>query len=62
MTEIRCACDEPECKIKIRVEGDGKLVYLWITDRDGDETLMYLDPNRVVELVRELKRALLDLL
>lgn len=31
-------------------------------DKDGDESLMYLDPNGAVELIRDLRSALLNII
>jgi len=61
---IRCACGEDSCCIKIKLEAwpEENYVYLWFTDKDGKETLMYLDPNTVVSLIKELKEALVELM
>ncbi len=49
---VRCACREQECKIRIRLCQDG----IWFRDPDGKESLMYLDLNTAHELIQELKR------
>lgn len=38
MTIIKCACGNPHCRIKISVEDDQ---HVMITDKDGDDSLMY---------------------
>ncbi len=54
---ISCACGKKGCLTKIEF-GDG----LHFTDKDGNETLMYLDANSLVALVHEARAAYLDLL
>ena len=62
MSVVRCACGEEECKIRIKLETwDDGYIYLWFTDKDGKETLMYLDPNTTVELIHALKDALMKI-
>lgn len=53
---IRCSCGDKECKIQVNLVGEG----LWIVDKDGDETLMYLDPNTIVALINELRKLLIQ--
>ena len=58
---VKCACNHQDCKIEIKVQAVDGEIHLWITDKDGNESLMYLDPNRVVELIHELRSALLSI-
>jgi hypothetical protein len=51
-----CICQEKDCKIKIRFDGNR----LWFTDNVGKETVMYLNPNTTVELITLLKGILMD--
>ena len=60
---IKCACGEEKCKVMIKLETwDDGGIYLWFTDKDGKETLMYLDPNTTVELIHALKNALMEVM
>jgi len=52
---VKCACGGEECKIQINLVEEG----LWFVDKDGDETLMYLDPNTIVALIHELRKLLI---
>ena len=61
MTIIKCACRNEECKVQIRLETDGDMILLWYTDKDEKETLMYLDANTAIELIRALKECILEL-
>ncbi|RLE48716.1 MAG: hypothetical protein DRJ18_01450 [Candidatus Methanomethylicota archaeon] len=61
MTVIKCACKQEECKVQIKLETDGNIIMLWYTDKDGKETLMYLDANTAIELIRALKQCILEL-
>ena len=27
---------------------------IWLTSKDGDQSLMYVDPNTIVEIIKEL--------
>lgn len=56
---IKCACNNQECKTQIRLDSMSRA--LWFTDKDGNETLMYLDPNTVVKLIEELRDVLLEM-
>jgi len=51
---IKCTCGNELCKTSISVEDDG----LWLMDKKGESTLMYLDPNGMVDLIRRLQGAL----
>ena len=53
---IRCACGQLDCKIAIYIEKG----QLWFTDKDGEQTLMHLDANTIVKLIKGLKVALLE--
>lgn len=61
MTVIKCACGQEGCKVQIRLETDDRNIMLWYTDKDGKETLMYLDANTAIELIRALKECILEL-
>lgn len=52
---IKCSCGDKECKIQINVVEEG----LWFVDKNGGETLMYLDPNTIVALINELRKSLI---
>ena len=54
---VGCACGDGRCGISIRLDAISHA--LWFTDADGKETLMYLDPNAICCLIREL-RGILD--
>jgi len=51
---IKCACGSKECPIELYINGKE----LWFIDKQGHETLMYLSPNSIVELIYQLKEAL----
>ena len=61
---IKCACGSKDCKTGIFFGhpslGDGA-IDLFFRDADGREHLMYLDANTTVELIRALKKELLEL-
>jgi hypothetical protein len=54
---VNCACKDELCPIKIFFDGDR----LHFIDHKGEETLMYLDANAVVELRTELTKVLNNL-
>lgn len=54
---IKCACNTKDCKIGIYFDQD----HLWFVDKNGKETLMYLDPNTIVELIKKLKEVLVSM-
>ena len=60
MCTVKCACGDENCKIQIKIYVMDGEIHLWFTDKNGEETLMYLDPNTVVELIHVLKSVLLD--
>lgn len=51
---IKCACGDKDCPIEIRLCDKE----LWMTNKSGEETLMYLDANSTVELIKEAHQAL----
>jgi hypothetical protein len=51
MSIIQCTCQDSKCKTGIRVERDG----LWLRGKDGQDSLMYVDPNTIRDLVAELR-------
>lgn len=54
---IKCSCKGEDCKTGVRVEAGG----LWLTNKKGEECLMYLDANTTIKLIKELKVRLLKL-
>jgi hypothetical protein len=52
---VRCACGNKECKIKVYISRRE----FWFTDPEGKEYLMYLDANAIIEMMGELRCALL---
>jgi len=51
MTTIRCACGDHNCPTKVWVDGDN---HLWMTGKDNQDSLMYLDSHTRIELLRAL--------
>lgn len=47
---ITCSCRDSSCKSNIRISGDE----CWVTNSCDKETLIYLNANRKVALIREL--------
>jgi len=58
MTELKCTCKTKDCPTKINLSNAGEL---WITDKEGKETLMYIDANTIVEMIKYLKDNLIKL-
>ena len=58
MTTIKCCCLSSTCTTAIRVENNG----LWFIDKDGRETLMYVDPNTLQKLIAELRDLYISML
>lgn len=56
---VKCCCGDTNCKIALWVEHEPHAI--WFRDKNGNETLMYVDANTVVELIKELKRMLLSM-
>ena len=52
----KCACGDKNCKTEIRFDSASHA--LWFTDKAGNETLMYLDANTIIELVHGLRDVL----
>lgn len=48
---IKCSCKDKDCPIRIVFDEDR----LWFTGKDNKETLMYLDANVIVNLIKQLK-------
>ncbi len=58
---VSCKCGYDECRAKVWVEVfDG--VSIRFKDSKGREDFVVLDANDIVELIKELKRALLSML
>ncbi len=55
---VKCSCGDADCKIKVTISGVSDTVEVWFIDKNGKETLMYLDANGIVDLVYELRKAL----
>jgi len=62
--EIKCACDNKGCSTVLEINQGLSYVDLMITNnKDGTpkhETIV-LDPNTVVQLIKQLKQALSDM-
>lgn len=56
MPEIKCACENPKCIVTLQF-ADGNLI---VTDKKGQEQLIYLDPNAIADLVCEARKALIE--
>lgn len=49
-TTIKCTCGEDSCPIKIATTDEG----LALTGKDGEQSLMYLDANAIVSMIKAL--------
>lgn len=54
---IKCSCGDKDCKTRIKFDENR----LWFEDEEGKETLMYLDANTIVDLIRKLKEILIKM-
>lgn len=54
---IKCACNDKLCPIKILFDGNR----LHFIDKKGEETVMYLDANTIVELKNKLNEILVNM-
>jgi hypothetical protein len=60
--EFPCNCGNPECKTKIHVENvDGERLLLTLGGKDEVESLMYLDANSIVGLIKNLQISLSEM-
>jgi hypothetical protein len=59
MAIIKCKCGSASCKIQIDVNYSENNIM--ITDKNGNETLMSLDANSIVEMTKLLKEKLIGL-
>lgn len=55
-TTIKCTCGEKSCPIKIATTDEG----LALVGKDGEVSLMYLDANAIVSMIRALHSVLLQ--
>lgn len=55
---VRCACSRADCINAIRVDSDG----LWFNHEksQSQEMLIYLDANGAVELIKRLRKFLIE--
>lgn len=58
---IKCSCDGPDCRIAIHINSGGDYLELWFTDKNGMDSLMYLDADGAVALIRKLRERLMEL-
>lgn len=49
---VKCACGREGCELAVWT--DPVAPGLWVRDTQGNETLIYLDPNGIVHLIQEL--------
>lgn len=54
---VNCACKDKNCPIKILF--DGRVLHF--IDEKGEETVMYLDANTIVELKTKLNEILVNM-
>jgi len=54
---IKCKCGEEECRIEISIEKD----VLFFRTNEGETNLIYLDANSIVNLIKELRKALIEM-
>lgn len=53
-SQIKCACGASDCLVRIIIDD-----HMWITDKDGKETLIYLDANTIVKMINALRASLI---
>lgn len=60
---IKCSCGDPNCRIGIYFESPttNSLPMIWFYGKYGEETLMYVDANAIVELIQGLKKMLIEM-
>ena len=58
MGKIRCACNDPKCKIGVYVGFEGDHYAMYMYGPNGEEIYMAIDPNAIVDMIRDLKKAL----
>ena len=51
---MKCACGSNKCPIELHIQGNE----LWFTSKTNETTLMYLDANILLELIKEAQEAL----
>lgn len=56
-TQYPCACGDKKCIQGISFDG----LRMWITDKNGNETIIYLDRNLAGELIKRLKEEMTNL-
>ncbi len=54
---IQCTCGKPDCKAGLSFDTGG----IYLHDKEGRESLMYVDPNAIVDIIRELRKMLTNL-
>ena len=53
---IKCSCGDKDCKTQIAICTEG----CFLTDKNGEECLMYLDANAKSKLAVGFKQSLID--
>ena len=53
---VKCSCGDKDCKTQINIFTEGA----FITDKNGNECLMYLDANSKAKLAVGFKQSILD--
>lgn len=57
MDIINCRCGAKDCPIQVRFNGRE----LWLNGKDKTESLMYVDANALVEIIKAARTALISL-
>ena len=58
---MKCNCGDPQCTTTLNVDHAGEVAILIVERKEGDRSAsiaVYLTPNDIVALMRELKHAL----
>jgi len=56
---IHCKCNDAACKQSIWFDSASRA--LWHSNKLGEESLMYLDANSCVELIKELREVMMQM-
>lgn len=56
---VHCKCKAPACKQSIWFDSASHA--LWHSSKSGEESMMHLDANSCVELIKELREVLMQM-
>lgn len=62
MAMIHCSCKDPNCHKTLQVETEIDSIMISMEGFHTGSTMMYVDPNTVLKLIRELQMAIVKLM